>query len=1046
MRDGRVWPGLAALALAVALAACGGAEVAPAPSPTPTTAAAPTVIATPTAAATPTTVPTPIATATPTPTAESALTASPTPAPVVMRYGAPQTDGVVDAPGEYAFFSADGPITTYEGLRQDVEQLVIHERDADGASWAAFYAEVKAGDHFEWREADDCWVRYLVDEVLPDPMDTPLKVLAVRWITYAYTGCSGTVAATGERMWTWAPPNIQSPDITVPVRHGIWLLLPPAYWNRLDWEGTDGVYEERIPLPGSSQAAQPEVSTDLAVVQQHPLWRTPDLPAGWQLNWAISGSEGIDGYQAVYNNERGGIGIEIHVYRPQFYPQEVLVSGAQDSSITEVQTIDDHQAIIKYSPSGRTAQTTTIWFFDDTEGIAYVVVGLDGTVRGTSDAITAIARSLFEDPAPVVMRYGAPQADGVVDAPGEYAFFSADGPITTYEGLRQDVERLVVHERDADGASWAAFYDEVKAGDQFEWREADDCWVRYLVDEVLPDPVDAPLKALAVRWITYAYTGCSGTVAAMGDRMWTWAPPNIRGPDVTVPVRHGPVLLIPAGWSGNTEEPVRVNPRPVGVEESATGAGAPTTFRTTDLAEARTIPLWRDVTLPVSDWRFGRAKAGTYDSPPYGHGFQADYGTSQGGVAFSVMVGHMQVIPGHETAHYPGNTISIQETRIIDGYPALVMYNPDGKSPLAPTRVLIFDEENGIAYEALGYIGALIGSNISPLIEIAHSLFEEPAPVVMRYGAPQTDGIVDAPGEYAFFSADGPITTYEGLRRDAERLVIHQRDANGASWAAFYDGVAAGDHFEWREADDCWIRYLVDEVLPDPADAPLKVLAVRGYAYAYAGCSGTVAATATGVHTWSPAILSHPDFTTAIRFGPFFLYEPGWKGEYLDSERTAARYGEPGEQREGRIFSTDLATVRQHPLWREPDLPDGWTLTRGETGTDGQYGYWAHYAPPGGGFGVNIVIGYRDFLPFSIYSSPTASSLIQEMRIIDGHPALVEYSPVGTPTPSPPYVIIYHESTGLFYEALGWEPSLKKAGADAVIAIARSLYREEDQP
>ena len=315
-----------------------------------------------------------------------------------------------------------------------------------------------------------------------------------------------------------------------------------------------------------------------------------------------------------------------------------------------------------------------------------------------------------------------------------------------------------------------------------------------------------------------------------------------------------------------------------------------------------------------------------------------------------------------------------------------------------------------------------------------------PAPVVMRYGAPEPGGIVDAPGEYAFFSNDGPATTYEGLRQDVEQLVIHQRDADGASWEEFYAGVEAGDDFEWREADDCWVRYLVDEVLPDPTDAPLKVLAVRGYAYAYAGCSGTVAATVTARHTWAPAILSHPDFTTAIRFGPFFLYQPGWKGEYLDSERTAARYGEPGEQREGRIFSTDLATVRQHPLWREPDLPDGWTLTHGETGTDGQYGYWAHYAPPGGGFGVNIVIGYRDYLPFWEASSSTASSRIQEMRMIDGHYALVEYNPVGTAVLSSPYVAIYHEETGILYEAVGWAPSLKRAGADATIAIVRSLY------
>ena len=988
----------------------------------------------------------------------------PAPAPVVIRYSAPQADGVVDAPGEYAFFSADGPVTTYEGLRQDVERLVIHERDADGASWAAFYDAVEAGDDFEWREADDCWVRYLVDEVLPDPADAPLKALAVRWITYAYTGCSGTVPATGDRMWIWAPPNIQSPDITVPVRHGIWLLLPPAYWNRLDWESTDGIYEERIPLPGSSQAtgtSQPEVSTDLAVVQQHPLWRTPKLPAGWQLNWAISGSEGIDGYQAVYNNERGGIGIEIHIYRPQFYPQEVLVSGAQGSSIAEVQTIDDHQAIVKYSPSGSAAQTTAVWLFDATAEIAYVVVGIDGTVRGTPDAITAIARSLFEEPAPVVMRYGAPQTDGIVDAPGEYAFFSADGPVTTYEGLRQDVERLVIHERDADGASWAAFYAEVEAGDDFEWREADDCWVRYLVDEVLPDPTDAPLKVLAVRWITYAYTGCSGALAMTGGRMWTWAPPNIRGPEVTVPVRHGPVLLIPSGWSGDIEEPVRLNPQAVGVEESATGAGAPTTFSTTELAEARTIPLWRDVTLPFSDWRFVSAQAGTYDSPPYGHGFQADYGTAQGGVAVSVMVGHMQVVPGHATAHYPGNTISIQETRIIDGYPALVLYNPDGKSPLAPTSVMIYDEENGIVYAAYGYIVALIGSNISPLIEIARSLYAEPAPVVMRYGAPQTDGIVDAPGEYAFFSADGPITTYEGLRQDVERLVIHERDADGASWAAFYAGVEAGDDFEWREADDCWVRYLVDEVLPTPTDAPLKALAVRWITYAYTGCSGAISATGDRMWTWAPPNIqfTHPSavVTSPVRHGPWLLVPPAyWQSAVLESQVTYpinAMGSAGGAQASSALVpdvmptvTSDIAVARRLPLWREPVLPADWLFVSAEAGTDDAplYGYTAYYRNGRNYSAAVISVWYRAFRPDYIVPYSNDSGIIYETRNIDGHPAIVLYSPMGPHHDRyiSTLVCIFIEESGIEYRVLGRDRILKGSNIEGTIEIARSLYAD----
>ena len=314
-----------------------------------------------------------------------------------------------------------------------------------------------------------------------------------------------------------------------------------------------------------------------------------------------------------------------------------------------------------------------------------------------------------------------------------------------------------------------------------------------------------------------------------------------------------------------------------------------------------------------------------------------------------------------------------------------------------------------------------------------------PESSTFRYDFLDRSGEVNEPGSYAFLKADGtPIATYEGLRSGwVATLRIHETDADGVSRAAFYDGVAAGDVFEWREHETCWIRYIVDE-----ASAPVagtRTLAVRWLAYAYAGCSGDLTADGSWTHRWSPPNLSHPDFTTAIRFGPFFLYQPGWEGEYPDYERTAALYGEPGEEREGRILSNDLATVRQHPLWREPDVPDGWTLTEATAGMDGQYGYWAHYAPPGGGYGVNVVIRYIDYLPIREPSSSIASSLTQEMRLIDGRPAVVEYSPEGSGNPSSPYVAIYDEATGILYEAFAQELSLRRAGAEGMIAILRSL-------
>ena len=336
-------------------------------------------------------------------------------------------------------------------------------------------------------------------------------------------------------------------------------------------------------------------------------------------------------------------------------------------------------------------------------------------------------------PAPVVMRYGAPQTDGVVDAPGEYAFFSADGPITTYEGLRQDVERLVIHERDADGTSWAAFYDEVGAGDDFEWREADDCWVRYLVDEVLPDPTDAPLKALAVRRYGYAYTGCSGAVAATGDRMWTWEPPNIQfthpSTVVTSPVRHGPWLLVPPAYRQSAVLESQVT-YPIDVMGSAGGAQADSALVpevipmvTSDIAVAKQLPLWRDPVLPA-DWIFVSAEAGTDDAPLYG--YTTYYRNGRNYSAAVISVRYRAFRPDY-TVPYPSDSGIIYETRNIDGHPAIVMYSPMGPhhDRYISTLVRIFIEESGIEYWVLGRDRSLKGSNIEATIEIARSLYLE---------------------------------------------------------------------------------------------------------------------------------------------------------------------------------------------------------------------------------------------------------------------------------------------------------------------------------
>ena len=301
-----------------------------------------------------------------------------------LTYGAPSWTGIVDAPGEHAFFTNRGPAITYEGLRNDVIQVVIHKQDAGGAMRDAIYDDVEVGDDFEWREASDCWVRYVVERVLPDPTDIPLKVLAVRRYGYAYTGCSGQVSLTGSRTLTWVPPNIQSPDITVPVRHGPWLLVPN------DWE--KGI-EERVTLPAPSLQTEEgstwRVSFDPAEVRKHPLWRQPIIPASWELVFAEKGTEGTGkyGYRETYHNEHGYYAASVII---RYLEQSSIPIIAPINVVIDMRIIDGSPAIMWYHPQESSIKSVRI--FDLRSKVEYIVVGGDRTLQhGTIDEVIAIA-------------------------------------------------------------------------------------------------------------------------------------------------------------------------------------------------------------------------------------------------------------------------------------------------------------------------------------------------------------------------------------------------------------------------------------------------------------------------------------------------------------------------------------------------------------------------------------------------------------------------------------------------------------------------------
>ncbi len=104
-----------------------------------------------------------------------------------------------------------------------------------------------------------------------------------------------------------------------------------------------------------------------------------------------------------------------------------------------------------------------------------------------------------------------------------------------------------------------------------------------------------------------------------------------------------------------------------------------------------------------------------------------------------------------------------------------------------------------------------------------------------------TTGAVTAPGSYTFLSDVNDLgsTVSRYIEGAPFGLLIHQSDAGGASRAALYDTVVAGDTVDWWRAEGCSIRFSVREVKPDPAGAPARKLLIMEYVHSIgADCVG----------------------------------------------------------------------------------------------------------------------------------------------------------------------------------------------------------------
>ena len=439
------------------------------------------------------------------------------------------------------------------------------------------------------------------------------------------------------------------------------------------------------------------------------------------------------------------------------------------------------------------------------------------------------------------IRYGALDATGEASAPGSYALLlTADGGtrvVTTYEELRTGaaLARFNVEDAvDAVGASRAERFDAVTVGDLIEWRQAEECWTRFQVTST-PDPAPGALvREFGLEWITYAFTGCSGAIAADVPATVDLGPlPDLGNPSLAYPIRHGPWQLVPPDWTGAVEE--REERRPPWRYDRAP-------LPSTTLFHARRLTYWRDPALPVN-WTLQLAERES--ASPYQYGYYATYGTTTGLPAFTLSAS-VWFLSGERAPI--GCSLICHETRVVAGRPARVSYSPSSpfNPTISPATVRVYDPESDALYVIRETEHRFLGGRIDEVIDIAHSLFEPQldSPGVLRYGHFDASGTADEPGSYVFTSGAGlgapAVTTFEGMRDgSATALLIHTWDVDGVAHADLFDTVEAGDSFEWWRAEECRVRFRVIQVLADPpGPAARKLLGVEAEAATLTGCRG----------------------------------------------------------------------------------------------------------------------------------------------------------------------------------------------------------------
>ena len=314
---------------------------------------------------------------------------------------------------------------------------------------------------------------------------------------------------------------------------------------------------------------------------------------------------------------------------------------------------------------------------------------------------------------------------------------------------------------------------------------------------------------------------------------------------------------------------------------------------------------------------------------------------------------------------------------------------------------------------------------------------------MLPYNSYDTTGAVTTAGSYAFLMPDEDSTeegattaveTYGEMRRSATMLVVNETDGDGFDQSAALDTAQVGDVLQWGQGRTCWTRYKVMSA-PEPAEgSSVRRFGVEWHMYSFAGCSGDVDATAPTTFNLKPEDYRMSGRPEPIMYGPWQLHGYGWTG-VLDP--SLSDLDAPDVLIGSSPFSQDVATVKQHRLWRNPVVPDDWELGSVEQGFEYMDGYIANY---GNSLDAGATIQIRRLYVTPYRRAELAERedyVVIETRELDGLPAYVEYT-----TNRPRFRAVlraYDAAIDVEYLVIG-EGNLD---LDQVIAIARSLWASD---